>query len=167
MRVSMNVRRSIAVAMAGSAAAVSLALPASAATTAPPAKEAVTAHVAPVKANVRLDITIAQSAVPAGARAILVKNVTTGATVGVYTLNQKTATHIVVTVPVGTTLDVSALSAANAKKPAGLGTVRVVVGGKGSTVSGNSVTITFRKGVKPVAAPSAQLKNLGAKISVR
>jgi hypothetical protein len=162
-------RRSLAVVMAGSATAVALAMPASAATPvgAPPAPAAM--RMSPVRAPlVRLDILVNPASVPAGARAILVRNVTTGATIGIYDLKPGAPTDIVVTVPVGTTLDVSALSAHDAGRPANLGTVRVVVGGRGSTVAGDSVVITFRgKGAPPAAAPSAPLRNEGAKISVR
>lgn len=171
MRVSKTARRGVAVAMAGAATAVALALPASAATTSVPQYRPPVANVAPAKtrtpAQVRFDIAVDPKSVPAGARAILVKNVTTGAIIGVYTLNPNGVYHVTVTVPVGTTLDVSALREPNANKPANLGTVRLSGGGRESTITGNTVTITFKKNARPAAAPNQQLLRQGAKITVR
>ncbi|MDT3441663.1 MULTISPECIES: transcriptional regulator [unclassified Pseudofrankia] len=167
MRVSRNVRRSISVTLAGAAVVGVAALPASAATASPATRPAAVASANPAHQQVRVDIAIESASLPAGARAVLVRNVTTGTVVGVYALRTGTVTHLTVTVPAGTTLDISALTAANANRPAQLGTVRVVVGAKGSTDAGNTVTVTFRRGAKPRATASAQLGRQGARVSVR
>ncbi|MBL7496959.1 transcriptional regulator [Frankia sp. CNm7] len=167
MGVSKNVLRSVSVVVAGATVVGAAALPASAAVGSTAHKPAVVAQSSPARQQVRVDIAIAAASVPAGARAVLVRNVTTGAVVGVYPLTGGRVTHMTVTVPVGTTLDITALAAANANRPANLGTVRVVVGAKGSTAAGNTVTVTFRKGSKPLATPSAALGWQGAKVSVR
>ncbi|MBL7492904.1 transcriptional regulator [Frankia sp. AgB1.9] len=164
MRVSRNLRRSLAVTLAGVTVVGAAALPASAATSAP-ARPASAVHGAPAQREVRVDIAV--EPVPAAVTAVLVRNATTGAVVGVFPVRSRAVTHLTVTVPVGTTLDISALTAANANRPANLGTVRVVVGPNGSTAAGNAVTVTFRQGSKPKAALGAQLARQGAKLSVR
>jgi hypothetical protein len=70
-----------------------------------------------------------------------------------------------VTVPAGTALDVVALSAPQTNRPANLGTVRILVGAKGSTSADDTVTVTFRKGARPAATLSPQLKAQGAEVS--
>src|SRR5262245_12550167 len=115
VRVSRNVRRAISVTVAGAAVVGVAALPASAATGSTARPPAVVAQAQPAqKQQVRVDIAVTQASLPAGAKAIMVRNVTTGAIVGVYPLKAGTVTHVAVTVPAGTTLDVSALTAANA-----------------------------------------------------
>ncbi|WP_241834486.1 transcriptional regulator [Pseudofrankia asymbiotica] len=157
--------------LAGAAVVGAAALPASAATaTAPSAARpsaASSSAASPARQQVRVDIAIAPASLPAGARAVLVRDVTAGTVVGVYRLKTGEVTHVTVTVPAGTTLEISALTSADANRPAGLGTVRVVVGAKGSTAAGNTVTVTFRRGGKPQASPSAQLGRQGARVSVR
>ncbi|WP_232794077.1 transcriptional regulator [Pseudofrankia saprophytica] len=151
--------------LAGAAVVGVAALPASAATASPAARPAVVSA-SPARQQVRVDIAITPASLPAGARAVLVRDVTAGTVVGVFPLRTDAVTHVTVTVPAGTTLDISALTSANANRPARLGTVRVVVGAQGSTAAGNTVAVTFRRGEKPRAAASAQLGRQGAKVSV-
>jgi hypothetical protein len=163
VRVSRNLRRSCAVTLAGAAIVGVAALPASAA--APAARPATAAHATVTRAMTRLDIAVQPVSPPVSA--VLIRNAVTGAVIGVFPVHTGAVTQLTVTVPVGTTLDVSALTAADANRPAGLGTVRLVVGPAGSTSAGNTLAVTFRRDAQPRAMLGAQLARQGAKVSIR
>jgi hypothetical protein len=163
VRVSKNLRRSMAVTLAGVTMVGAAALPASAAVGS--ARPATAIHATAASRQVRLDLAVRPF--PSTVTAVLVRNASTGAVIGVFTVRAGVVTHLTVTVAPGVTLDISALTAANANRPAGLGTVRVVVGQPPSASAENTVSVAFRSGAKPTAALASGLSRQGSRVSVR